>query len=240
MVARGLFRVLVGVGVVWGAVAELHVATSASQLPDLTAGAEAVFFDVDETLVLPESTFIYGLPRSDAFIAGLDECLSAGYSTLSEMMEEAYYRAPLRLVHKDLPRIIAELQARGVRVYGVTSRSATGKYAWHNQVVLDFLEQQGVRFTSAPGSVNGVFFVADEEVVGGRNQPGRLSGKAVVIDSLLTGGQGVLVDNTLAKLHRAMEQSQSNLSGVHYTEAWTQEASWDSMVRWICDAAERA
>ncbi len=53
--------------------------------------ASIVFFDLDETLVMPQTTFIYGLPRSDAYVSGLDSCMQTAFeSKLGQKMEEAY------------------------------------------------------------------------------------------------------------------------------------------------------
>jgi hypothetical protein len=227
---------------------KVDVATKASELPSLLSDATIVFFDVDETLVMPRTPFIYGLPNADEILAGLrshtfmkERC----YSTIGKKMEEEYFHAPLELVSPELKSVIQTLKSSGAQVFGLTSRSEVDEYSWHNKVVQNFLQRHGIEFSQSGDlrSVNGIFYAGDEIVTKkSDNMATKGSGKAMVIDRVMNSlsdkgtkcSKVVLVDNTLEKLTSAMSHSQSSLSGVHFREAWSKEPSKDEMQKLSC------
>eukprot|EP00971_Amphidinium_carterae_P320142 6363776-Amphidinium_carterae.1 len=141
--------------------------------------------------------------------------------------------------------MIQRLREDGKFVYGLTSRSNDSDvpYAWHNHVVQEFLEVNEVQFSPRKDSWRGLYFAADEKVIDGAGSVlSKTSGKAKVINAVMSGIDdeqcklAVLIDNTLAKLSSAASQIDGHLLGVHYTEAWSLEASSSVMLSWFCDA----
>ncbi|CAE7386706.1 unnamed protein product [Symbiodinium natans] len=223
----------------------LEVAANIMALEAALLEATVIFFDLDETLVMPRTTFIYGLPRTDMFLKQMNPCFSKAFEELDlgRKMEEEYYHAPLALVHSKLPSTIKALHSRGASVYGLTSRSAEDRnYSWHNQIVLDFLFQNGIVFSKSLTSDTGVFFAGDEKIQHGHNKVMKRSGKAKIIDKVMRNRtymegacmKSFLVDNTMAKIEAAMEQSETTVSGVFYTEAWLKQSSLEDMRAWFC------
>ena len=109
-----------------------------------------IFFDIDETILMPDTPFISGMPGTDAFLQNLGSCEQKLLPHLEKGMEAAYYSAAETLVDPGLPSLIADLRGSGRRVLALTSRAHKGKYGWHNDVVIDALVAAGVRFSPLP------------------------------------------------------------------------------------------
>ena len=211
---------------------DLIHATTAEQLPKLLLdrGVTEVFLDLDETLVMPDTPFIFGMPGSDRFIEELDPCLMAALPKLAARMEASYYAASLQLVDFAFPRIIAEMK-RDVRVVALTSRhtGANADYEAHNFQVIDFLAAAGVQLSLTGAgndtAIGSVVFAQGEKV-----------NKGHIIKDLLRnpGSKAALVDNTLGKLEAALAVSDLCLVGVHLTAAFDLEQSDMSRKQWIC------
>ena len=211
---------------------QMHHASTLAELEEIlqSLNTSQIFFDLDETLLMPETPFIYGMPESDAFLARLEPCEQAALQDLRPRMEAAYYASPLRLVDPGLPRLIASLRADGKAVHGLTSR-ATGpvEYEWHNFVALDFLSAANIRFSDFPRGAGNNTSIGGLKFVGGENQ-----NKGSFIASLAreSSGAAVLVDNTLSKIEHAAQAA--CLQGVHFTAAHQIEQSASSRRDWIC------
>jgi hypothetical protein len=195
-----------------------------------------VFFDLDETVVLPKTPFIDGLPSSDRFTNRLEAlCSGEVLAALRERMEQAYYAAPITLVDESLPEVIASLKQRGVRVYGLTSRGRdplSYTFAWHNAKVVEALAQNGVEFSPLPQDqlthgdnteAGGIIYAGGDE----------LADKAVLMQRVTDGDAATLVDNSEHKLVRATSLGRACVHGVHYTAAWSKEASDKERREWI-------
>ena len=204
---------------------------------DAESRPQYIFFDIDECLVMPATPFIDGLPGSDALNRKLDAlCGDDIRRVLRQRMVEAYYRAPLKLVDPGLPALISDVQARGVRIHGLTSRGSQRdqwEYAWHNTQVIDALARHGVRFSTL-----------DVEHVGshGFNTPAGgilycggdpAADKAAVMQHVTGGDPATLVDNSASKLCKATALGRACVHGVHFTAAWGREASDAERRRWI-------
>ena len=205
--------------------------TAAEQLPKLLRENQVtdVFLDLDETLLMPDTPFIFGLPGTDSFIAHLDPCLRAAMPELAARMEASYCAAALQLVDSSFPEIIAEMR-KTMRVMALTSRRA-GEV--QNLQVIDFLAAAGVQLSGLPSgagndtAIGGIIFAQGEEVNKG----------SIIKDVLRNPGsemsKAALVDNTLGKLEVALEVDLCLLA-IHFTAAYRLEQSDLSRRRWIC------
>jgi len=211
----------------------LSKASNVAELRELLS-EQYIFFDVDETLVMPDTPFIYGLPGSDAFLKKLQTAECPSYNNLTKRMEEAYYNARETLVDPDMPALIAGLRSQDKQVFALTSRSLNSSVSWHNDVVLRALDRYGVSFselsprTTSPAvrrsTIGGVIFAGSEE-----------ADKAVHMAALVPEGAVVaLVDNSLEKVERALENGDACLHGIHFTPAYDRERSDADRHAWLC------
>lgn len=204
-------------------------ATAAEQLPKVLRENQVtdVFLDLDETLLMPDTPFIFGLPGTDSFIEQLDPCLRAAMPELAARMEASYNAAALQLVDSTFPEIIAEMR-RNMRVVALTSRRA-GEV--QNTAIIDFLAAAGVQLSKGAGNntaIGGIIFAQGQEVNKG----------SIIKDALRNPvseiSKAALVDNTLGKLEAALEVSDLCLLAIHFTAAYHLEQSDVSRRRWIC------
>uniref|UniRef100_A0A0G4HR78 FCP1 homology domain-containing protein n=1 Tax=Chromera velia CCMP2878 TaxID=1169474 RepID=A0A0G4HR78_9ALVE len=201
------------------------------------------FFDIDETVLLPNTTFVYGLPATDRFLASLGTCEKAALPAVLPLMERAYYSSHEMLIDQDLPNVIRGLQERGHSISGLTSRcTEDAACAWHNEVVFESLDRFGVVFSDVHSNNSewqrGVFFASDEDVRP-TDAVQEVSGKAKVIDNETeTGQRAVLVDNTLKKLQLALAQARTCTVGIHFTAVFEMQKSQSEMTQWFCEALE--
>lgn len=193
-----------------------------------------VFFDIDDTILVADTPFVYGLPGSDAFVRTLDDCVKGELQSLKQMMEESYYAAPQKLVDPRLPALITDLRRSGSLVLGLTSRSMSGaSYSWHNEVVVDALRQFGIRFSPLPLSGTGI---GKQTTAGGvLFADGEKKDKAVLISQIVPSDEpAALVDNTVRKLRLARSNPSVHLNVVHFTAASTKEQTDEQRWTWIC------
>lgn len=213
-------------GLINAAVEQLPAILEQRQVTDL-------YLDLDETIVLPDTPFIFGMPGTNGFIAHLDPCLSAAAATLTTRMEETYYEAPMQLVDPRLPQIIAEVKHQ-MRVFALTSRHTGAASVWeaHNFQMIEFLAAAGIQFFVLPRGVAG-----NETAVGGIifAQGEKVNKGSIIKDMLRSPGQkAALVDNTLSKLESAMAVPDLCLVGNHFTAAHDLEQSDTARLRWMC------
>ena len=199
--------------------------------------ARYAFFDLDETIIIPDTPFIYGMPGPDVFLEALSPCEKSAMSWLGSRMEAAYYAAPLKLVSKLLPSVIRDLQVQGWHVYALTSRG-TGNvpYDWHARLVVDFLAAADVKFSPLQRHVA---HLGNETVAGGMLfVGGELNNKAdLIVQVVPTGASAVLIDNTRRKLEQALlstDPSAACLIGVHFVGAKRHEQDDASRREWLC------
>lgn len=193
---------------------------------------DTVFFDIDETLLMPETPFIYGMPSSDSFLNRLGQCERSMLDDLSERMEEQYYTAPIGLVDPGIPSLISGLQKAGKRVFALTSRCPDDpKYERHNHVEVEVLRRSQIHFSPLgqdvqkfgnDTDVGGIFYACSSD-------------KSQLISKVVSKGTPVaLVDNTLNKLTTALDNLRVCLHGVHYTGANKLEQSDEARQDWMC------
>ena len=105
-----------------------------------------VFFDIDETLVMPNTTFIYGLPNTDTFLTNIKqhEYLSQYYNYITTKMENEYYDSNIIVVNSNLPNLINYLRQHTQGVFGLTSRYFNFE---HNQQLFEGMRKFGINFT---------------------------------------------------------------------------------------------
>ncbi len=150
-----------------------------------------------ETVVMPDTAFIYGLPGTDSFIKNLDPCLKAFMPKLGPKMEASYYAAPLQLVDPNFPSVVAKMREDKMRVLALTSRrTGVQEKDQENLRVIEFLNTTGVKLSALPGGfgndtvIGGIIFAGGEKV-----------NKGMIIKQLLEqDAKAALVDNTLKKL----------------------------------------
>lgn len=193
-------------------------AKSVQELPKLLRELEVteVFLDLDETIVMPDTPFIFGMPGSDGFVANLDPCLKAAMSQLIARMEASYYAAPLQLVDTAFPQIIAKINDE-MRVLLLTSRhtGAAADYEEHNFQVIDFLAAAGVQLSRLA-----IGMVGNDTAIGGIIfAQGEKTNKGKIIKDALKNPtfKAALVDNTLGKLKDAVAVPDLCLVGIHLT-----------------------
>ncbi|CAE7706057.1 unnamed protein product [Symbiodinium sp. CCMP2592] len=210
------------------------------RLSDLQGGY--AFFDIDETILMPRTPFIYGMPKTDAFLKSLGHCEREALVWIGPQMEEAYYAAPLQLVVQGLPSVVRSLRQHGWHVYAATSRS-TGDvpWDWHNDVVIEFLQAAGVEFSPLEDkfahlgnatSIGGIFFVGGEH-----------KDKGDLISQIVPHGvSAVLIDNTRRKLERALASTATDvcLQGLHFVAAHHHEQDDVARSTWLCNELSRA
>ena len=206
--------------------------------PNASLRPRFVFFDLDECLVMPATPFIDGLPGSDALCRRLALCGEEVHNALRRRMEVAYYDAPLSLVDAGLPGVIADLQARGVSIYGLTSRGRRQEqwsYAWHNSRVVGLLAQHTIRFSTLADEHLGPH--GENTEAGGILYAGAVhpayNNKVVLMQAVTRGAPSTLVDNSASKLCKATELRRACVHGVHFTAAWAREATDAERRKWI-------
>lgn len=211
---------------------QLTDAPSMGLLRELLIGSPAkhIFFDIDETIVMPDTPFIYGMPKSDAFLSALGPCERRVMSDLAQRMEAAYYAAPLTLVDAGLPSLISELQNAGKQVLALTSRGMGDAYDWHTELVVDFLAAVGIRLSALPP---GAHDVGNDTPAGGilfadGKDKGAIIERVVPLDGLK-----ILVDNTRSKLTKALANVHLCLQGIHFTAAEAREHADTSRRHWV-------
>lgn len=192
-----------------------------------------VFFDLDETLVMPNTPFIYGMHGSDAFTNEMSSCEKEAMNQLGPRMEAAYYSAPLQLVDPGLPALIASLRKGGRSVWALTSRTLGDKYEWHTQKVVEFLVAEGVFFAQLPSNMQDTG--NDTQAGGMLFAGGESKDKGAIIARIMPAGvASVLVDNTQHKLVTAVANQQVCLQGIHFSAADDLEQSDASRRSWVC------
>merc|ERR1712216_66713 len=181
-------------------------------------GIAYVFFDIDETIVMPHTPFIYGMPESDAFLDALGPCERRLLPELGPRMEAAYFGAPETLVDEDLPQLISDLQRSEKHVWALTARtSAADNHMWHNDIVIDYLLKTGVLFSPLPPSVA---HLGNDTQVGGIFFSGGVDKGALIAQ--IVQHPAILIDNTRGKLTKALA-SNGCLYGIHFTAAHARE-----------------
>eukprot|EP00438_Fugacium_kawagutii_P022128 Skav230287 [mRNA] locus=scaffold2934:13073:13834:- [translate_table: standard] len=209
-------------------------AKSVHELPKLLQKFQVteVFLDLDETIVMPDTPFIFGMPGSDRFVANLDPCLKAAMPQLLARMEASYYAAPLQLVDPALPEIIAKINDE-MRVLLLTSRhtGVAADYEAHNFRVIDFLAAARVEFSRlAVGvgndtAIGGIIFAQGEKINKGKIIKDMLKNRTL---------KAALVDNTLGKLKDAVAVPDLCLVGIHLTASHQLEQNDVARKRWMC------
>ena len=192
-----------------------------------------LFFDLDECMLMPATPFIDGLPGSDALTRKLVLCGDRVLTALRREMTEAYYEAPLKLVDDGFPYLISYLRARHVVVYGLTSRGTKqGPFTWHNEQISSALASHCVRFSELPAEHLGVHG-ANTKAGGVLYAGGSGSHKAALMQRITRGAPSTLVDNSAGKLVKATSVSRACIHGIHFTAAWSREASDSERRQWI-------
>lgn len=240
-----------------GLLSAFSIAREAVGLPDLIADAEYVFFDVDETLVISKTPFIYGMPGSDAFVRSMmgdcqKEVEKEQWDVLQEDMEAAYYNADIALVDDELPATLHDLRfpkvGKGKLVFGLTSRPSGGDdFAVHNEKTIAALNKYGIQLSSLSeardaAAVNGGTVDAIDKV-GVETEAGGIfyadgSDKGSIISSIVPPGRSaVLVDNTYKKIAKALKSSHSegNLRGIHWLGAADHDQGDGARQDWFCN-----
>lgn len=95
-----------------------------------------VFFDVDETLIIPKTQFIYGIPHSELFMKKLNKNFSPQeVSQILKRMEEEYYKSKVELVEDNVMEVLNTLEMKhGCEIFGLTARG------WNEQYTTQFLK----------------------------------------------------------------------------------------------------
>lgn len=125
----------------------LQIKTIDKILPEIKENS-IVFFDVDETIIIPETQFIYGIPHSDQFIKKLKKDFSPEKVVkILKKMEEEYYQSEVNFVEEDVLNVLTDLKYKSYcEIFGVTSR---GWYDSHTQKFLKNLSNLKVGFSSS-------------------------------------------------------------------------------------------
>jgi len=105
-----------------------------------------VFFDLDETIIIPKTHFIYGIPRSDNFTSKLKYIYSDSmYKNITKQMENIYYSSKVELVENELTlSFLDQLKQNNCTIIGLTSRSYNEP---HTQDLMQNLERLNISFT---------------------------------------------------------------------------------------------
>jgi len=174
-----------------------------------------IFFDVDETLVLPRTApFIYGTPSTDEFVnkwikgETANSCFSVMKKQLLGLMEKEYNDTPMELVDAGLPALLRKLKAKGHDLYAITSRPAN--YVNNRKL----LSQLRILFPSWP--FNNVQQLTTGEVRGEVIFTDYGDKGAVMREIVSSDGSAVLVDNSISKCWAALN---AGFDAVHFTEA---------------------
>jgi len=207
----------------------------------LGSHVDAVFFDIDETLVMPAAPFIYGLPRTDMFVKAFTQtCTGQTWQRISDELGRLYYSSPHFLVSPTLPSMLAKMQAAGVHVVALTSRSAAEN---GTSDLLGDLQRLGLSLSSAwfEGPLKPDGAVARNTSVGAVIF-GNSQNKGDIIASYVEHAPGknasstVLVDNTHSKCKAAAEALLNATfihRSIHYTEAYNLDGQHDDMDFWM-------
>jgi hypothetical protein len=94
-----------------------------AKLLDYVTIETTIFFDIDETLIIPDTHFIYGNPNTDKWLQNLEQSVdSDSLVKIKNLMEDRYYASPTRLVEEDTLGVFQQLIDRKSKIYGITSR----------------------------------------------------------------------------------------------------------------------
>lgn len=224
-------------------------AVDVETLSYLVRNVTHVFIDIDETLVLPKTPFIYGLPKSDAYMSHLSlTCDEETVGKLAGVMEDTYYDSPIQLVDEDFPGFIHNLQIMMdkdvVKVFGLTSRGNNEPIdKARNLKLIDALQQHGIQFSRLESSFP---FASNTEVGGILWADGEYSNKGRIMIEVLNadlGGSGpktaFLIDNTRRKLEAAIKTPELCLQGVHFTKSYSLEVPFSEKKDWVCQQLTR-
>eukprot|EP00298_Acanthocystis_sp_HF-20_P000194 c10247_g1_i1.p1 GENE.c10247_g1_i1~~c10247_g1_i1.p1 ORF type:complete len:261 (+),score=92.57 c10247_g1_i1:88-870(+) len=213
---------------------KIYEAVDVSTL-ELLVNSEYIFFDIDETLVMPITPFIYGLPKSDAFVSALDSCEMKFIRELSHKMEDAYYLAPLQLVDPELPTFINQLRNSGKKVFALTSRHLSDEEPTQTQnlKLLQNLNDFGIQFSHIQNHVNNTSY--SNTTIGTIFWAGSESAnKGDVIKAIAGNQQAILIDNTLKKITTAIATEETCINGIHFLGAYFREEPISKMRSWVC------
>lgn len=204
---------------------------------------DAVFFDIDETIVIPAAPFIDGLPRSDAFVQQLKKnCAESAFQRIDREMERLYYESPHILVETASVEFLKGLEV-SKHVVALTARDYVSKYS---RALLDDLSRLGIGFsdpwavgglqgtsatvvnaTSKGGKVGGMIFA------GGANK-GEVISEYIKLHQWNKAKRAVLVDNSLGNCKNAALAVPVWLGFLclHYTPAYRLGGEFDDLVYW--------
>jgi len=126
----------------------MEIETISAILP-LVQDESYIFFDVDETLIIPKTNFVYGLSKCDEFIDAIKGQFRDNAELLNQIlrkMEELYYKSDVVLVEDQLTRDTIDIlkNERNCKVFGITSRGINEQYS---ELVLPHLMNFGIAFS---------------------------------------------------------------------------------------------
>jgi len=180
-----------------------------------------IFFDIDETIIIPNTSFIYGINSTDNFVLYLSKTLSPSlFNAYQTLFELSYYTAPVRLVEGQITlQTLSKLLDSGNHVHGLTARDFNGQYT---PILFEHLKNLGVEFSAVDPALKS--FPNKDGIIFANNTN---KGEVMVYywKQFYKGWEGMaLVDDSMSKCKGAQEVLRdAGLGGVstiyHYTAA---------------------
>lgn len=144
---------------------EIISLSSICTIIDLIEPNSAIFLDIDETLIMPKTNFIYGTTKTENFIKGLVQKYNRNtLDIIFQKMEEHYYQSKVIPVesHQTL-KFLKHLHHKNVKIFGLTARNYNSPYT--NQLLKN-LKDLGIHFSQFQNPFedyqvifqNGIFF----------------------------------------------------------------------------------
>jgi len=190
-----------------------------------------VFFDVDETLVMRKTFFVYGFQQSDNAREQLKKEFSEDKAQLIlQDLEIIYSAAKPCIVDKKLVGLIRQLQREGHLVYALTSNERNSTHMKKNR---EILKKTGIKFSKLPLEgelyLTGAFLYNERDINGMiYSGNGKTSNKGLIVKEVyetcfceshnISATNLVLIDNTFKKCTQAIEAF-PEMRTIHYVQA---------------------
>eukprot|EP00640_Fibrocapsa_japonica_P003720 CAMPEP_0113934994 /NCGR_PEP_ID=MMETSP1339-20121228/2235_1 /TAXON_ID=94617 /ORGANISM="Fibrocapsa japonica" /LENGTH=291 /DNA_ID=CAMNT_0000937005 /DNA_START=120 /DNA_END=995 /DNA_ORIENTATION=- /assembly_acc=CAM_ASM_000762 len=227
----------------WAGYFSIHPASTTNHIESLlhkqlhqNGQPSHIFFDIDETLVMRNTSFVYGFHSTDVLVQELKTLVSkADYSLIKREMEKQYLDASVSMVDDGLVILIRKLIERGHKVFALTSNAPDSPFLPKS---LEALERAGVSFShsSFQGEMNETgATVKNHESIGGviHCSYGEEDDKGAIMSEFMSQTEDgeqfaefrhcMLIDNTLSKCEKALHffnaHSTCLFEAIHYTLA---------------------
>lgn len=144
---------------------EIIQLNSIEHIFDFFESNSVVFLDLDETIIIPKTNFIFGTKKTEKFIKDIQYKYSkTTLELIFQKMEEEYYNSSVIPVESFITlKFLKHLQNNNIKIFGLTARSY---HSVHTRKLLSNLKELGIHFSQIQSNFedekvvfhNGIFF----------------------------------------------------------------------------------